>query len=61
MKTITLQTYSAKELKAEHPDSFSKAHEKFQQREYENGLAWGDEMLDSLKKAVELAGYRLRN
>ena len=61
MKTITLQTYSAEELKAEHPDSFHRAHEKFQQRQYEHGLDWGAEMIDSLKKAVELAGYRLRN
>ena len=61
MKTIEINVYTASELKSEHPDAFKKAHERFAQGEYENGLNWGQEMLDSLKALIELGGYRLKD
>jgi len=61
MKTIEINVYTASELKSQHPDAFKKAHESFAQGEYENGLNWGQEMLDSLKALIELGGYRLKD
>jgi hypothetical protein len=61
MKTIEINVYTASELKSQHPDAFKKAYERFVQSEYEHGLNWGAEMLDSLKTLIELGGYRLKD
>jgi len=61
MKTIKLEVYSAKELKEKQPKAFEKAYERFKQDQYTSGLAWGDEMLKSLKAVIELGGYRLKD
>jgi hypothetical protein len=61
MKTIEINVYTASELRQEHPHSFQKAHERFVQGEYENGLNWGQEMFESLKALIELGGYKLKN
>jgi len=59
MTTITLQIYSASELKHDHPHAFAKAYEKYKEGEYNYGLNWGDEMFQSLKALIELGGYKL--
>jgi len=59
MKIIEMNAYTASELKNECPKGFEKAFNSFQQREYERGLDWGDEMLNSLKALIELGGYKL--
>jgi hypothetical protein len=61
MKTIEISVYTATELKQEYPNAFKKAYERFVQSEYEHGLNWGTEMLDSLKTLIELGGYRLKD
>lgn len=60
MKTIEINAYTANELKNEYPKGFEKAFNSFRQREYENGLNWGDDMLNSLKALIELGGYKLK-
>lgn len=60
MKTIEMNAYTASELKNECPKGFEKAFNSFQQGEYERGLNWGDEMLNSLKALIELGGYKLK-
>ena len=59
MNTITVQVYSACELKHEHPHAFAKAYEKYKEGEYNYGLNWGDEMFQSLKALIELGGYKM--
>jgi anti-sigma28 factor (negative regulator of flagellin synthesis) len=59
MRTISLEVYSAKELKEQHPDAFQDAHERFQQRQHNSGLDYEQEMVDSLKALIELGGYKL--
>lgn len=59
MNTLTLQVYSAVELKHDNPNAYNKAYEKYKEGEYSYGLQWGDEMFQSLKALIELGGYKL--
>ena len=61
MQTITKTIYSAQELKEQFPEAFKSAYERYQQGEYRHGLNWGAEMLDSVKQAVSLSGYELKD
>lgn len=59
MQTISLEVYSAEELKEHHPEAFEEAFEKFKQSQYNFGLAWEGEMFASLRALIDLGGYEL--
>ncbi len=58
MKTNTVITYSASELKEQFPDGFKRALQRHQDR---GEIHWQDEIFDSLKACVEAAGLALRD
>lgn len=61
MQTISLEVYSAKELKEQHSEAFEEAYERFKLSQYDFGLAWEREMLASLKALIDLGGYQLKD
>lgn len=62
MKQITINTYSASELKQEYPEGFERAHNKYIEETTEYGIAWGDEIMESLKGLIKATnGISLRD
>lgn len=53
MKTITINIYTAQELKDNHPKGFRRAHEDYKESCYNHGIAWTDEIMESFKAVFE--------
>lgn len=60
MKTQTITTYSAGELKTQFPYAFARALDHWQNNVCQD-IAWQDETIDSLKACVSAAGIKLRD
>ena len=61
MRTHTITTYSAAELKAQFPDGFARALESHVNYVHECGVPWQEECFDSLKGIIDAAGLALRD
>ena len=59
MKTNTVITYTATELKEQFPDAFASALERH--RNSGDPIPWQEEIFESLKACVERAGLKLRD
>lgn len=62
MKQIIINTYTAQELKGEFPKGFERAHEQYKRSCYDYGIAWTDEIMESMKQVFEHTdGIRLKD
>ncbi len=61
MKQITVNTYSAQELKDEFPKGYQRAYNQYCIDTQEMGISWGDEIIESLKGIFDASGIYLRD
>ena len=61
METITLTTYTLRELADMHPDGYDRAIETIRRQTAEYGVPWADETAESVKAVIEAAGAELRD
>jgi hypothetical protein len=61
MKTKVVNIYSASELKTENPEGFESAHDRYKEDCMNFGIAWTDEIMDSLKAVFKASDLRLKD